>query len=397
MKTIKNFDLEGQKVIIRCDLNVPMKGGKIIDDNRILESLETLKYATEQGAKVIVLSHLGRVKTKEDKKKYTLRPIADRLNKLLESKVTFVENTKGEEVENAIKQMKPKEIIVLENTRFEDLEGNKESENDKNLAKYWASLGDIFINDAFGTAHRTHASTVGIAKYLPSGIGLLMEREVKQLSKATTKPKKPYVVILGGSKVSDKIDVMKFLCKKADYVLIGGAMAMTFLKAAGFNTGKSSIEKRKIDFCIEMLDKYSNKIVLPIDIVTSTEINKNAIPKARFINEIGEDEIGLDIGPRTIKVFKQYLDDAKTIMWNGPLGYFEIEQFAEGTRQILEIISKTKGTTLIGGGETASAAINMGYQSKLSHISTGGGASLAMLEGKELPALKVIDAKKQKK
>lgn len=394
MKTIKNFDLKGKKVIIRCDLNVPMKGGKIADDNRILESLETLKYATEQGAKVIVLSHLGRVKTEEDKKKYTLRPIADRLNKLIDSKVTFVEDTKGEEVETAIKQMKTKEIIMLENTRFEDLDGNKESENDKELAKYWASLGDIFINDAFGTAHRSHASNVGIAEYLPSGIGMLMDREIKQLSKATTAPKKPYVVILGGAKVSDKIDVIKFLCKKADYVLIGGAMAMTFLKAAGFEVGKSSIENKKIDFCIEMLDKYSNKIVLPIDIVTGTEINKNAETHSRFINEIGEDEIGLDIGPRTVKVFKQYLDDAKTIVWNGPLGYFELEPFAEGTKQIFEIISKTKATTIIGGGETASAAINMGYQSKLSHISTGGGASLAMLEGKELPALKVLNAKK---
>lgn len=394
MKTIKNFDLKGKKVIIRCDLNVPMKARKIADDNRILESLETIKYATEQEAKVIILSHLGRVKTKEDKKKYSLRPIADRLNKLLDSKVTFVEATRGEEVENAIKQMKPKEIIVLENTRFEDLDGNKEGENNKELAKYWASLGDIFINDAFGTAHRSHASNVGIAKYLPSGIGLLMEREVKQISKATTKPKKPYVVILGGSKVTDKIDVIKFLCKKADYVLIGGAMSMTFLKAAGFEVGKSNVENKKLDFCVEMLDKYSNKIVLPIDIITGNEINKNTETHTRFINEIGEDEIGLDIGPRTIKVFKQYLEDAKTIMWNGPVGYFELEPFEEGTRKLLEIISKTKATTIIGGGETASAVIGMGYQSKVSHVSTGGGACLYMLEGKELPALKVLNAKK---
>jgi len=394
MKTIKNFDLKDKKVILRCDFNVPMKSGKIADDNRILESLETIKYAAEQGAKIIILSHLGRIKNEEDKRKYTLRPIADRLNKLLESKVTFVESTRGSEVESKIKQMKPKDVIVLENTRFEDLDGNKESENNSELAKYWASLGDIFIDDAFGSAHRNHASNVGIAKYLPSGIGLLMDREIKQLSKATTAPKKPYVVILGGAKVSDKIDVIKFLCKKADYVLIGGAMAMTFLKAAGFEVGKSSIENKKIDFCIEMLDKYSNKIVLPIDIVTGTEINKNAETHSRFINEIGEDEIGLDIGPRTVKVFKQYLDDAKTIVWNGPLGYFELEPFAEGTRQIFDIISKTKATTIIGGGETASAAINMGYQSKLSHISTGGGASLAMLEGKELPALQVLNAKK---
>lgn len=394
MKTIKNFDLKGKKVIIRCDLNVPIKARKIADDNRILESLETIKYATEQGAKVIILSHLGRVKTNEDKKKYSLRPIADRLNKLLDSKVTFVEETRGEEVENTIKQMKPKEIVVLENTRFEDLDGNKESDNNKELAKYWASLGDIFIDDAFGTAHRSHASNVGIAKHLPSGIGLLMEREVKQISKAIEKPKKPYVVILGGSKVSDKIDMIKFLCKKADYVLIGGAMSMTFLKAAGFEVGKSTVENKKLDFCVEMLDKYSNKIVLPIDIITGNEISKNTETHSRFINEIGEDEIGLDIGPRTIKVFKQYLEEAKTIMWNGPVGYFELEPFEEGTRKLLEIISKTKAVTIIGGGETASAVINMGYQSKVSHVSTGGGACLYMLEGKELPALKVINAKK---
>lgn len=394
IKTIKNFDLKGKKVIIRCDLNVPIKSGKITDDNRILESLETIKYAAENGAKVIILSHLGRIKTEEDKKKYSLRIVADRLNKLLENKVTFIEDTKGEKVENKIKQMKPKEIIVLENTRFEDLDENKESENNQELAKYWASLGDIFINDAFGAAHRTHASTVGIAKYLPSGIGFLMDREIKQLSKATNKPKKPYIVILGGSKVSDKIGVIKFLCKKADYVLIGGSIANTFLKAAGFEVGKSSVEKKKIDFCIEMLDKYSDKIVLPIDIITGKEINKNTEINTRFINEIGEDEIGLDIGPRTIKVFKQYLQDAKTIMWNGPVGYFEVEPFANGTNELLEIISNTKATTIIGGGETAAAAINMGYQSKLTHISTGGGASLEMLEGKELPAIKVINAKK---
>ncbi len=394
IKTIKNFDLEGKKVIIRCDLNVPLRGGKIADDNRILESLETIKYATEKGAKVIILSHLGRVKTEEDKRKYSLRIIADRLNKLLENKVTFAEDTKGPEVENKIKQMKPKEVLVLENTRFEDLDGNKESDNNTALAKYWASLGDIFIDDAFGTAHRSHASNVGIAKYLPSGIGLLMDREIKQLSKAIDKPKKPYIVILGGSKVSDKIGAIKFLCKKADYVLIGGAMAFTFLKAAGFEVGKSIVEKKKLDFCIEMLDKYSDKIVLPIDVVASTELNKNAESHIRFINEIGEDEMGLDIGPRTIKVFKQYLKDAKTVMWNGPLGYFEVEPFAEGTREILETISKSKAITLIGGGDTANAAINMGYQSKVSHVSTGGGASLKMLEGKELPALKVLNAKK---
>lgn len=392
-KTIKDYDLKNKKVIIRCDLNVPIKNGIITDDNRIKESLKTIEYAIKKGAKVILLSHLGRVKTEEDKVQNTLLPVAKRLEELLKKEVVFVPATKGKQVEDAIQKMKAKDLVLLENTRFEDIKDEKESKNSPALGKYWASLGDIFINDAFGTAHRKHASNVGIAKHLPSGIGFLIEKEFKMLSKAIIKPKKPYAIILGGAKVSDKIGVIDNLAQQADYILIGGGMAFTFLKAAGFNVGRSLVQKESIDYCIDVLNDYEDKIILPIDIVTSTEISETAVPKERFINEIEEDEIGLDIGKRTIKVFKQYLDTSKTIIWNGPVGYFELPAFENGTKELLKMITNINATTIIGGGDTASAAINMGYQGKLTHISTGGGASLELLEGKKLPGIESIDEK----
>lgn len=392
-KSIKDYDIKDKKVIIRCDLNVPIDNGIITDDNRIQESLKTIKYAIKKGAKVILLSHLGRIKTAEDKTKYTLKPVADRLSELLNKKVIFIDQTRGPKVQETINKMKAKQVILLENTRFEDLDGKKESSNDAALADYWATLGDIFINDAFGTAHREHASNVGLANRLPNGIGLLMEKELKFLSKAINKPKKPYTVILGGSKVSDKIGLIDNIAAQADYLLIGGAMAFTFLKAAGFEVGKSLVQPESIDYCIDVLNKYEDKIILPIDIVTSMEIKAETPINQRFINEIEENEIGLDIGPRTVKVFKQYLEGSKTIIWNGPVGYFELTPFAQGTKALLEIISQTKAVTILGGGDTASAAIQMGYQDKISHISTGGGASLELLEGKELPALAVINEK----
>ena len=392
-KTIKDYELKGKKVIIRCDLNVPIKDGVITDDNRIIESLKTIKTVIRRKGKVIILSHLGRIKEEKDKEKYSLRPVAIRLSELLKKEVKFIDATRGKKVEEAIKNMKNRDIIMLENTRFEDLNGEKESKNNPALAKYWAGLGDIFVNDAFGTIHRKHASNVGIAKRLPNAIGYLVRKEITALGEAIENPKKPYVVILGGSKVSDKITVIDNLITKADYILIGGAMAFTFLKASGFKVGKSLVEKEYIDYSKEVLQKYENKIVLPIDVITSTTISKKKEGKKRFINEIKEDEMGLDIGPGTIKVFKQYLDDAKTIVWNGPVGYFELKEFSKGTKQLLDIISNTKAKTILGGGDTASAAINMGYKEKLTHISTGGGASLEFLEGKELPGLKVINEK----
>ena len=393
MKTIRDFDLKNKTVIIRCDFNVPMKDGIITDDNRIRESLKTINYAIKKGAKIILLSHLGRVKTEEDKIKNNLKPVCQRLSELLERNVIFSEETRGRKVRSLVNNLKPGEVLLLQNTRYEDIPDKKESGNDSYLGRYWASLGDIFINDAFGTAHRKHASNVGIARHLPSGIGFLMKKELKYLNKIVKKPVRPYVVIMGGAKISDKITITKNLLEKADYLLIGGAMAFTFLRAAGFNIGASKYEKEAIDFCTDLLNKYSEKIVLPIDIVVSDEISDNVKPKTRFINEIEDDEIGLDIGPSTLKVFKQYLDDSKTIFWNGPVGYFEIESFAGGTKKLCDIITNTKAMTIVGGGDTASAVINLGYRDKFTHISTGGGASLEFLEGKTLPALKVIDEK----
>lgn len=392
-KTIKDYDLSGKKVIIRCDFNVPIENGSIKDESRLKASLKTIRYARKNNAKVILMSHLGRVKTEEDKQKYTLKPVAERLSVLLRKKVTFVNQTRGKELEEAISKMKNKDVLLIENTRFEDLDGKKESNNDKDLGKYWASLGDIFINDAFGTIHRSHASNLGIASNLPSGLGFLTKDEIKKLTKLTDKPKKPYTIILGGAKVSDKIGVISNLINRADYILIGGGMAFTFLKAAGFNIGSSICEKEKISYCREILDKYPDKLILPIDIITATEMKENVKTHERFINEIEEDEMGLDIGPKTLEVFKQYLDDCKTIFWNGPVGCFEIQEFENGTKKLLDIITNTKAYTVVGGGDTARAAVTFNYQDKISHVSTGGGASLAFLEGTKLPALNIIDEK----
>lgn len=392
-KTIKDYNLNGKKIIIRCDFNVPIENGIIKDETRLMKSLRTIRYARKNNAKVILMSHLGRINKEEDKQKYTLKPVAERLSKLLRKKVTFIDQTRGEKLENAINNMKDKDVILIENTRFEDLDGKKESSNDKTLGKYWANLGDIFINDAFGTIHRAHASNLGIASNLPNGLGFLVENEIKKLTKLIDKPKKPYTIILGGSKVEDKIGVISNLITKADYLLIGGGMAFTFLKAAGFNIGSSLCEREKLSYCKDLLNKYEEKIVLPIDIITTKEINENAKTTERFLGEIEEDEIGLDIGPKTTEVFKQYLDDCKTIFWNGPLGYFELKPFQNGTKTILDIITKTKAYTVVGGGDTIRAATDFNYQDKISHISTGGGASLAFLEEKPLPALDIIDEK----
>ena len=391
-KTIKDYNLKGKKVIIRCDFNVPIEDGIVKDDNRIRKSLRTIRYARKEGAKVILLSHLGRVKTEEDKEKYSLKPVCEVLSKLLRKKVKFFDNTRGKEIEEYINNMKEKDVVLLENTRFEDLNDKKESKNDRALGKYWASLGDIFINDAFGTMHRSHASNVGISKQLDSGIGFLAEKEIKELSKLNN-PRRPYTIILGGSKVSDKINLIQNLAKNADYLLIGGAMAFTFLKAAGFSVGSSLCEKDEISFCQKMLDKYPNKIILPIDVVVSTEISSDGKTITRFINEIEEDEIGLDVGKKTIEVFKQYIDDSKTIFWNGPMGYFEINKFSKGTKNLCDIVASSKAYKIIGGGDTARAVSEMGYEKQMNHISTGGGASLSFLEDEKLKALEFIDEK----
>jgi len=392
-KTIRDFKLKGKKVIIRVDFNVPIKDNVITDDNRIIESLETINYALNEGSKVILMSHLGRVKDESDKPKNTLKAVSIRLSELLSKEVIFISETRGKELEEAIKKMNNGDVLLMENTRYEDLDGEKESSNDKKLAKYWAKLGDIYINDAFGTSHRSHASNVGIASILPNGIGFLIEKELSMLEDAIKEPNRPFAVILGGSKVSDKIGVIENLVKIADYILIGGGMSFTFLKANGFPIGKSLLDETNLEFCRKMLNDYPDKIILPIDVVCTKEINENSAYRECFITDIESDEIGVDIGSKTIGIFKQYLDDCKTVIWNGPLGIFEIENFSRGTKTVLEVLKQLDATTIIGGGDTAYAAINFGYKDAFTHISTGGGASLEMLEGKALSGIDIIDNK----
>ncbi|MCI8545017.1 MAG: phosphoglycerate kinase [Bacilli bacterium] len=386
-KTIRDYDLKGKKVIIRVDFNVPMKNSMITDDNRIKESLQTIKYAIEHEAKVILLSHLGRIKVEEDKIGKSLRPVAIRLSELLEKPILFVYETRGKRVEEAVENMKNGDVVLLENTRFEDIDGKKESHSDAELGKYWAELGDLYINDAFGTSHREHASNVGVASRLPNGIGFLIEKELKYLEPAMNNPEQPFTVILGGSKVKDKIGVIKNLVHKADFILIGGGMAYTFLKAQGKEIGSSLCDDENLQFCKEILSSYCDKIILPVDsLCTKSLDSKEGVIKEEF----DSDDIGVDIGPKTVELFKKYLDISKTIIWNGPVGIFEEPAFSEGTKKICEILKINKGTTILGGGDTASAAINLGYKEFMTHISTGGGASLEMLEGKELPGISII-------
>ena len=394
-KTIRDYNLEGKKLIIRVDFNVPIKDDVIQDDNRIKQSLETIEYALEHNAKIILLSHLGRVKTIEDKETNTLEPVALRLSELLDKEIIFVTETRGELLETEINNMKNGDIILVENTRFEDLDGKKESGNDEELGKYWASLGDIFINDAFGTSHRAHASNVGIAKHLPNGIGFLIEKELNIIEPAIKNPKRPFTVILGGSKVSDKIGVIENLVNIADYILIGGGMAFTFLKSQDISIGASLLDEESLDFCKKILKENKEKIVLPIDVVTSESIEEPTNIKEKFINDMRENEIGLDIGHQTVKLFKSFLEESNTIIWNGPVGKFETEEFSKGTKELCEILD-SKEITIIGGGDTASAVINLGYKDSFTHISTGGGATLELLEGKTLPGIEIINEKTNK-
>ena len=389
-KSIRDFDLYNKKVIIRVDFNVPIKNSVIQDDNRIVMSLETISYAIKMGAKVILMSHLGRVKEESDKLKNSLEIVANRLSELLNRTVLFSKNTHGEELENMVNNLNIGDVLLMENTRFEDLNGKLESGNDKALGAYWASLGDIFINDAFGTAHRAHASNVGIASHLPSGIGFLIEKVINSI-KVLDNPNRPYTVILGGAKVSDKIGVIENLVKSSDNILIGGGMAYTFLKSKGYNIGASLLDSDSIPFCKNMLDKYRDKIILPSDSIVSKEFDKDSTLKNN--GEYSDDDIALDIGDKTINDFKNILSKSKTIVWNGPLGYSEIERYSKGTKEILEYLSNLNVTVIIGGGDTAAAAINFGYKDKFTHISTGGGASLELLEGKELPGISIIDEK----
>ncbi|WP_297597683.1 phosphoglycerate kinase [uncultured Cetobacterium sp.] len=393
-KIVTDLDVAGKKVLMRVDFNVPMKDGKITDENRIVAALPTIKYVLENGGKVIAFSHLGKVKEAADLEKRNIAPVAARLSELLGQPVTFVNATRGEELEKAVANLKDGEILMFQNTRFEDLDGKKESKNDPELGKYWASLGDLFVNDAFGTAHRAHASNVGIAANIGEGntaAGFLMEKEIKFIGGAVDAPERPLVAILGGAKVSDKIGVIENLLVKADKILIGGAMMFTFFKALGKNTGTSLVEEDKVELAKSLLEKAEGKIILPIDTVICKEFSNDAPHSVVSVDEIPNDEMGLDVGPATVKLFTEQLVGAKTVVWNGPMGVFEMSNYAKGTIGVCEAIANLENaTTIIGGGDSAAAAISLGFADKFSHISTGGGASLEYLEGKKLPGVESI-------
>lgn len=429
-KTVKDIDVKGKRCLVRVDFNVPMKDGKITDENRINGALPTIKYLMEHGAKVILCSHMGKphnifsegfgltkkekklveslpenereAKTKEllekalktDKEKFTLRPVADRLNQLLSNKVTFAEDLVGEDAKKKVAALKDGECALLENTRFE----KGEEKNDEVLCKKLSEFCDIYVNDAFGTAHRAHATTAGIVQYgfvKDAVSGFLIEKELEFLGSAINNPKRPLVAILGGAKVSDKIKVIENLIEKCDTIIIGGGMAYTFLKSLGKEVGDSLLESDRIELAKSLLEKAKAKgvkLLLPIDNIIADAFDNNANTKVAEGN-IPEGWQGLDIGPKTIKLFSDEISKAKTVVWNGPMGVFEMPTFAKGTEAIAEALSKTKATTIIGGGDSAAAVAILGYADKMSHISTGGGASLEFLEGKELPGIACLNNK----
>ena len=397
--TVEDLPLEGKKVLMRVDFNVPIKDGVVGDDNRIVAALPTIKYVIDHGGRAILFSHLGRIKKEEDKPGLSLRPVAERLSNLLNKPVTFVPVTEGKQLEDAIDNMKNGDVLLVQNTRYEDVKDGeyvkRESGNDPELGKYWASLGDVFVNDAFGTAHRKHASNVGIATNMPgkAAAGYLMEKEIKFLGDAVDNPERPFVAILGGAKVSDKIGVIDNLLDKADKIIIGGGMAYTFYAAKGIKVGNSLVEKDKIDVAKQILDKAGDKLVLPIDNVVADKFNNDADAKV-VEGDIDDGWMALDIGPKSVEEFKNVLKDAKTVVWNGPMGVFEMPNFAKGTLEIGKFLGTlTDATTIVGGGDSTAAVKELGVADKLTHISTGGGASLTYLEGNELPGIAAISDK----
>lgn len=394
-KTIRDVEVTDKKVLVRVDFNVPIKDGIIQDDNRIIQALPTIKYLIDNNAKIILCSHLGKVKTEEDKATKSLAPVAKRLAELLNQDVVFIDQTRGEKLETAIDNLNPGEVLMFENTRFEDVDGKKESGCDQELADYWASLVDMVVIDAFGTAHRAHASNVGISNASDIAVsGFLIEKEIDFLNNALTNPNHPFVAIVGGAKVSDKIAVIKQLLTKADYVLIGGGMAYTFLKAQGYNIGDSICELDKLDVANEILSLGKDKIILPIDVKLNNQFANDGDIKVVSYDQIPDGYQGLDIGDQTIELFAKYIKNAKTIVWNGPMGVFEFSNFAKGTNSVCEAIKDNpEAISIIGGGDSAAAAISLGYQDQFSHISTGGGASLEFLEGKDLPGISCLDNK----
>ena len=399
--TVEDLPLNGKKVLMRVDFNVPISddGTKVEDDNRIVAALPTIKYVIEHGGKAILFSHLGRIKKEEYKPAKSLKAVAERLSELLDKPVKFVPVTEGKELEDAINELKDGEVLLVQNTRYEDVKNGeyvkRESGNDPELGKYWASLGDVYVNDAFGTAHRKHASNVGIATNMPgkAAAGFLMEKEIKFLGDAVDNPQRPFVAILGGAKVSDKIGVIDNLLDKADKIIIGGGMAYTFYAAKGIKTGDSLVEKDKIDVAKKILDKAGDKIVLPIDNVVADKFDNDANTKV-VEGDIDDGWMALDIGPKSVEEFKNVLKDAKTVVWNGPMGVFEKPNFAKGTLEVGKFLGTLNdATTIVGGGDSTAAVKQLGVADQLTHISTGGGASLTYLEGKTLPGIAAISEK----
>ena len=395
--TVKDVDLKGKKVLVRVDFNVPVKDGVITNDNRITAALPTIKYILEQGGRAILFSHLGRVKEEADKEGKSLAPVAADLAAKLGQEVQFIPGvTRGAELEAAVNALEDGQVLLVENTRFEDVDGKKESKNDPELGKYWASLGDgIFVNDAFGTAHRAHASNVGISANVDKAVaGFLLENEIAYIKEAVEAPERPFVAILGGSKVSDKSGVIENLLEKADKVLIGGGMTYTFYKAQGIEIGNSLVEEDKLDVAKALLEKSNGKLILPVDSKEANAFADYTEVKDTEGEAVDPGFLGLDIGPKSIAKFDQELTGAKTVVWNGPMGVFENPDFQAGTIGVMDAIVKQPGVkSIIGGGDSAAAAINLGRADKFSWISTGGGASMELLEGKELPGLAALTDK----
>ncbi len=393
-KTLKDLDVKGKRVLVRCDFNVPIdEEGNITDDRRIRSSLPTINYLIENNAKIILMSHLGRPKG-EPNPKLSLEPVAKRLSELLNKEVTFAKDDRvvSDKVKEIVSNMEEKDVVLLENTRFR----KEETKNEENFAKELASLGDIYVNDAFGTCHRAHASNVGVSSFLPSAVGFLVEKEITVIGKALEKPERPFVAILGGAKVSDKIGVIENLLNKVDSILIGGGMSYTFLKAQGYEIGTSIVEDEKLDLARELMEKAKEKnvkLMLPVDVVVAKEFKNDTEFKTVPIDEIPADMMGMDMGQKSIEAFTEEIKKAKTVVWNGPMGVFEMENFKKGTDAIAKAMAEVDATTIVGGGDSASAVEKAGFASKMTHISTGGGASLELLEGKVLPGIAAIDDK----
>ncbi|SMP38916.1 phosphoglycerate kinase [Anoxynatronum buryatiense] len=392
-KRMEDLKVSGEKVLVRCDFNVPMKEGSITDDIRIRAALPTVEYLLKEKAAVILMSHLGRPKG-EANPKYSLKPVAQRIGELLNKPVLFADDdlVTGETAQQMASALKPGEILLLQNVRYR----KEEEKNDTNFSKELASLGTMYVNDAFGTAHRAHCSTTGLAEYLPAAMGFLIEREVQFLGKALENPEKPFVAILGGAKVSDKIGVIENLMTKVDVLIIGGGMAYTFLKAKGFEIGKSLLEEDKLDLATELMEKAAASnvtMLLPVDTVTADAVSEDAAYETVMMESMPVDGIGVDIGPETIVQYTKAIKEAKTVVWNGPMGVFEISAFANGTREVAKALAASDAVTIIGGGDSAAAVEQLGFAEAMTHISTGGGASLEFLEGKILPGIAAIPEK----